>query len=221
MFSALISKWKHFSYRFKSNKTKFTEIYASEGFTGRQYPSSGIGSSLEQTAVIRQELPKLLVDYKIRSLVDVPCGDFTWMRKVNLDGVDYQGFDIVEQIIVSNKKKYTARNLKFGALDIVKDIPPKADLIFCRDCLVHLSNIDVLKALSNLKKSGSTYLLTTTFPNADVNADMVSARGWRPLNLQKRPFNLPETLLLINENCTESGGIYSDKSLGLWLIKNP
>ncbi|PKN38356.1 MAG: hypothetical protein CVU62_05750 [Deltaproteobacteria bacterium HGW-Deltaproteobacteria-2] len=220
MFYALILKWKHFSYRLKSNKAKFTEIYATGGFTGKRHPSSGIGSSLEQTAVIRQEIAKLLVDYKIRSLVDVPCGDFTWMSIVNLEGVEYQGFDIVEHIIVANKKKYAAHNLKFGVLDIVKEMPTKADLIFCRDCLVHLSNLDALKALSNLKKSGSSYLLTTTFPNADENVDMVSARGWRPLNLQKQPFNLPEPLLLINENCTESGGIYSDKSLGLWLIKN-
>ncbi|HOV12498.1 MAG TPA: hypothetical protein PLL90_12125 [Bacteroidales bacterium] len=105
-------------------------------------------------------------------------------------------------------------------MDIVKEIPPQADLIFCRDCLVHLSNRDVLRALRNFIKSGSTYLLTTTFPNTDVNADMVSARGWRPLNFQKPPFDFPEPLLLINENCTESGGIYSDKSLGLWLIEN-
>lgn len=216
----LISKWRHFSYRLKSNKTKFTEIYAMDGFTGKQYPLSGIGSSLEQTAVIRRELTKLFVDFKIRSIADVPCGDFTWMSQVNLEGVEYQGLDIVESVIETNKKKYTSHNLKFDVLDIVKDIPPKADLIFCRDCLVHLSNRDTLRALSNLKKSGATYLLTTTFSNSDVNIDMVSGRGWRPINLKKHPFNLPEPLLLINENCNESDGIYSDKSLGLWLVKS-
>ncbi len=220
MWDALISKWKHFSFRFKSNKTKFTEIYAKEGFTGKQYPASGIGSSSEQTVVIRQMLPKLFIDYKILSMVDVPCGDFTWMSKVNLESIAYQGFDIVEVVIETNKKKYTRPNLTFGVLDIVKEIPPKADLLFCRDCLVHLSNRDILRALRNFKKSGSIYLLTTTFPNTDVNADMVSARGWRPLNLQKPPFDFPEPLLLTNENCTESGGMYSDKSLGLWLIEN-
>ncbi len=72
MWNTLILKWKHFSFRFKSNKTKFTEIYSTEGFTGKQHPPSGIGSSPEQTAVIRQALPKLFIDYKILSMVDVP-----------------------------------------------------------------------------------------------------------------------------------------------------
>ena len=204
----------------QSNKTKFTEIYERNGFTGASYPSSGIGSSLDQTIKLREELPKLFSEYNIHSIVDAPCGDFTWMNEINLDKYEYYGFDIVSKVIVQNQKKYAKENIHFDELDIVKHIAPAVDLIICRDCLVHLSNRDALKALSNFKKSGSKYLLTTTFSARDRNPDLVSGRGWRPLNLQKPPFNFPAPLLLINENCTESGGIYSDKSLGLWLIEN-
>ena len=220
MLSNIISKWKHFSYRLKSNRTKFTEIYNQKGFTGEAYPSSGIGSSLEQTERIREQLPQLLIEYRIHTIVDAPCGNFTWMSKANLTGFEYYGFDIVKNVIEQNQKKYAKKNIHFDEMDIVKQVPPTADLILCRDCLVHLSNRDALKALSNFKKSGSKYLLTTTFINRDKNIDLVSGRGWRPINLQKQPYNLPHPLLLIDEACTEADGLYSDKALGLWFIRN-
>jgi hypothetical protein len=220
IFDYIFSKWKHFSYRLKSNRTKFTETYNKKGFTGEAYPASGIGSSPESTERIREQLPQLLVEYKIHTIVDAPCGDFTWMSKVNLNDFEYHGFDIVKNVIAQNQKKYAQKNIHFDEMDIVKQISLPADLILCRDCLVHLSNHDALKALSNFKKSGSKYLLTTTFINRDKNIDLVSGRGWRPLNLQKEPFNFSQPLILINEHCKESNGIYSDKSLGLWFIKN-
>lgn len=216
----LISKWNHFSYRIKSNKKKFTEIYDKSGFTGHGCPLSGIGSSLEQTGRVRERLPLLLTEYGIRSLVDAPCGDFTWMRKVNLSGIDYHGLDIVKNVVEQNRSHYARENIRFDELDIVKQPPPCADLILCRDCLVHLSNRDVMKALSNFKKSSSTYLLTTTFVDREDNDNLVSGRGWRPLNLQKPPYNFPPPLTLINEGCTEADGRFADKSLGLWLIEN-
>ena len=57
-------------------------------------------------------------------------------------------------------------------MDLVNDELPKVDLIFCRDCLFHLPNDMILKALENIYKSKSKYLLTTTFtdniPNKDI-----------------------------------------------------
>ncbi|MBL0029993.1 MAG: hypothetical protein IPO95_13365 [Rhodanobacteraceae bacterium] len=41
---------------------------------------------------------------------------------------------------------------------------------------------------------------------------------FRPLNLQKPPFNLPKPFEIISEACTENGGGFADKSLGLWRI---
>jgi hypothetical protein len=40
------------------------------------------------------------------------------------------------------------------------------------------------------------------------------------LNLQLPPFNFPAPLRLIEENCTEDGGKYADKSLGLWRLSD-
>ncbi len=219
-FINVLDKWKHFSYRLKSRKQKFSKIYENYGFSGEGFPMSGIGSSLPQTEQIRQKLPFLFNEYGIGSFVDAPCGDFTWLKMVNLDGLRYRGFDIVRSVVEKNRLQYTRDNVRFDELDIVKQAPPHADLILCRDCFVHLSNRDVLKALSNFKKSGSTYLLTTTFICRSENVDLVSGRGWRPINLQKQPYNFPGPLLLIDEACTEADGRFADKALGLWLIKD-
>ncbi len=181
---------------------------------------SGIGSSLDQTERIRELLPLLLMEYRIWSIVDVACGDFTWMREINLSGFHYHGFDIVTSIVKQNRALYAKKNIQFDELDIVKQSPPCAELILCRDCFVHLSNRNNLKALSNFKKSGSTYLLTTTFTHQNLNTDLVSGRGWRPINLEKEPYKFPPPLLLLDEVCTESNGLFVDKALGLWIIKN-
>ena len=70
----------------------------------------------------------------------------------------------------------------------------------------------------NIKKSGITYLLTTTFTQCHENVDIVTG-DWRIINLEKPPFNFPPPVRIINEKCTEGNGTYADKCLGLWRIK--
>ena len=101
----------------------------------------------------------------------------------------------------------------------MRDHLPKADILFCRDCLVHLSNEDIAKSIQNIRQSDITYLLTTTFTQCDENHDIVTG-DWRIINLEKPPFNFPKPMSLINEKCTEGDGTYADKSLGLWKISD-
>src|SRR5665648_506237 len=100
--------------------------------------------------------------------------------------------------------------------NIVSDKLPKADLILIRDCWVHLSNSDIFLCINNLKHNNIKYLLTTSFTNRKSNNELDDI--WRPLNLELSPFNFPKPIELINENCTEEDGLYSDKSLLLWEI---
>lgn len=207
------------SYRFKNRKTKFSEIYKSNGFGGEDVPLSGTGSTLLQTEVIRIEILKLIKKYDIKSIIDAPCGDYTWMKEISLEHTDYLGVDIVPTLISRNNKKYGTSKISFIERDIVIDILPAYDLILCRDCFVHLSIRDILRAVENFRKSGSKYLLTTTFANVAENINLVSGRGWRPINLEQLPFKFSPPIMLINERCTEEGNNYADKCLGLWNLK--
>lgn len=191
----------------------FAEIVTENKWGGTE-SVSGPGSSLEQTAAIREALPKVLAGLAAKSLLDLPCGDHHWMSAVDLSGVEYIGADIVGELIDRNRAAHPGR--RFERLDLLADELPRADVVLVRDCLVHLPFADVLRALRAIVASGSEWLLTTTFPGR-VNHD-IALGEWRPLDLTAAPFGLPAPTRLINEGCTEQAGRFADKSLGLWRV---
>jgi hypothetical protein len=194
----------------------FSAIYRGNRF-GSLESFSGEGSTLWQTRLIRRALPKLLTEIGARSILDVPCGDFNWIKEVPLGEVRYCGGDIVPELVEANQRNHGNERRSFRRLDIIRDTLPQVDLIFCRDCLVHLPFEAALAAIRNFKRSGSTWLLTTTFEDRQDNQDLIGLT-WRTLNLRKPPFNFPEPARLINEGCTQENGQFADKCLGLWRL---
>ena len=202
----------------KFAKNKFKTVYQKNLFKGKE-SRSGEGSNMIQTTAIRREIPLLLKELKIKTLIDAPCGDFFWIREVELPVERYIGVDIVKEIIENNQRNYVNKQIIFMQLNIIKDLMPMADMILCRDCLVHLSFKQGIQVIKNFKKSGSKYLLITTFVNRLSNSDL--GKGfWRTINIERPPFNFPKPMRIIDEKCTEINGEYSDKSLGLFLLKD-
>jgi hypothetical protein len=179
---------------------------------------SGLGSEDMATAAIREGLPALLQRLGARSLLDAPCGDAGWIGRIKLD-LDYTGIDIVPSLIAANNQRVARGELtgRFRVADITRDALPQADMILCRDCLVHLSFDNIACAVANFRASGARFLLVTTFPEWDGNRDCEDG-DWRALNMEKAPFNWPAPRALINERCEEGGGGWRDKSLGLWQL---
>jgi hypothetical protein len=178
---------------------------------------SGPGSANRQTTALRAELPALLTRLGVRSLLDLPCGDANWIMATALPGIDYLGADLVPEVVERTRQRFGASR-RFAVLDLLSSPLPRVDLVLCRDCLVHFSFADIERAVENLRQSGSTWLLTTTFPQQPSNEDIVTG-DWRPLNLERAPFNFPASEILLNERCTEQNGLFADKSLGLWRIR--
>lgn len=179
---------------------------------------SGLGSEDLATAAIREALPLLLARLGARVLCDAPCGDAGWIGGCKLD-VDYLGIDIVPALIAANNRRLAQGELagRFLTADITRDELPRADLVLCRDCLVHLSFANIDRAVARFRASGAQWLLTTTFPEWEANADCEDG-DWRALNFERPPFNWPAPRELINERCDEGEGGWRDKSLGLWLL---
>jgi len=207
------------------NQRVFTKIYQQDLFNTRSsndynVSKSGSGSDLEQTKELIEKLPVLFQKYKIQSILDLPCGDFFWMQKVDLTGIQYTGGDIVADVVKSNNTKYASDSISFREIDIINDDLRKVDLILCRDLLVHLKNQQIIAALKNIKSSGSKYLLTTSFKNTTHNQDNGVIGFWRTINLELEPFNWKDPIDEIFENCTEGNGKYNDKYLLLYQI-NP
>ncbi len=204
------------SHRGKSIETIFSSIHEQNGW-GSDESVSGQGSNLALSQNVIKGLEKIIVHYKITTLLDIPCGDYHWMQHVDRTNCTYFGADIVEAIVTGNEH-YENENTHFLNLDITKDPLPKSDLILVRDCFVHFSFRDIETSLRQIYESGATYVLMTTFEKFTRNFDITTG-DWRPINFRRAPFHFPSPVLLITENTTPGyEKEYRQKSLGLWRI---
>ena len=73
-------------------------MYNTNHWGGKDF-LSGSGSNLIQTKTINQELPKIFLEFNIITVLDIPCGDFYWMRVLDLRNIKYLGADIVREIV--------------------------------------------------------------------------------------------------------------------------
>src|SRR5438477_12439882 len=89
-------------------KTTFEKIYSANVWGDRETRSGHASNSLH-SRVIRTELPKLLREFSLTSMLDIPCGDFFWMRQVEMGAVKYLGADIVLDLIKANQKQYGSK----------------------------------------------------------------------------------------------------------------
>ncbi len=195
---------------------RFERIYSTNLWSDPE-SRSGVGSTLDSTRVLRAELPIALRQLEARVLLDVPCGDFTWMDQVDLSGIEYIGGDIVPLIIEENQRLHSSDSRRFMRLDLTRDALPNADVLLCRDCLVHLSYANIRVVLANIARSNVRFVLMTSFPGRRDNYDVADG-DWRALDFQAPPFSFPEPRLAIVEGCEEEGGAYADKSLLAWRV---
>ncbi len=195
---------------------RFERIYETNLWSDPE-SRSGAGSSLDSTRVLRAELPEALRELGARVLLDVPCGDFTWMEHVDLSGIEYIGGDIVPSIIERNRRLHASKARRFTELDLTRDVLPDAYVLLCRDALVHLSYANIRAVLANVARSNIRFLLMTSFPGRGGNYDVADG-DWRTLDFQAPPFSFPEPRLTIVEQCEEEGGSYADKSLLAWQV---
>lgn len=202
----------HEAWRRPSMRKSFSEIYHKNLWQDPE-SVSGRGSTLARTRVIMSQLPPLLQELGAGRLLDAACGDFNWMRYTELGAVEYIGVDVVPDLIARNRRLYGREGRTFLALDITKDRLPRADVILCRDCLIHLSFRSIAAAVANFKKSGAEYLLCTTHTSIRENVACPDG-GWRNVNLLLPPLNFPPPSRTIVEDA-ELG-----KCLGVWRLKD-
>ena len=216
-------------FKIKSIEERFNKIYSTNYWLDGE-SKSGKGSSLRSTENVRIHLPKIIERFKIERLLDAPCGDFNWMSQVlkNVD-IDYIGSDIVEDLIVSNRKN-EKNNIKFVKLDIRIDKLPMSDLMICRDCLFHFSYEDIFKFLDNFLISDIKYILLTSHLNTEnkfENRNIVTG-DFRKIDLFSKPFNFEKNYIysFMDKDIHEVEHfklmyLFSKTQIKNYLIKNP
>ena len=164
---------------------RFSHIYRNNRWNSEE-SRSGKGSELIQTVEVRKIIPDIIKKYNIKSVLDIPCGDFNYMKEIQIE-CDYIGADIVYDLVEDNKRKYP--EIDFRYLNLICDDLPKSDLVICRDCLVHLNTFDCIQSILNIRRSGSKYLLVTSFNFWKNNGELLRC-GWRKLNMELPPYSL-------------------------------
>lgn len=190
-----------------SNKKKFNLIFK-YNYWGDKFSLSGTGSSPKKTRNAVSNIKNIIDKFKIKNILDVPCGDFAWMKEIVKDNtsLNYLGGDIVDDLVNELNLKYKTKNIEFKLIDIINNKLPKADILICRDCFIHFSNKNVLKTLNNFLNSEIKYILITdsvvsnNFKNIDIKTG-----EFRNIDLTKEPFNLP------TENLHSFLDVYNDR----------
>lgn len=157
---------------------------------------NGPGSTVDMTAALRNFLADVIKWHNIRSILDAPCGDWNWMRHVDLTDVKYTGWDVEPTTIELNDKRWPQHEFSVKNLLTARRIPT-VDLIICRDFLIHLPNKQIDQIVDKFTKSGSRFLLATNHPHASNDVDLAPggeegfAAYWqRHVDLEAPPFSL-------------------------------
>jgi SAM-dependent methyltransferase len=170
----------------------------------RRWGGNGSGSTAASTARLLQQLPALFSQHKIRRVIDLGCGDVSWFAPLALELESYLGVDVVPAVIDENRRRHPKLTFQVVA---GPSVPlPGADLVICRDCLAHLPN-RLVDAVILQAALAAPLLLATTFARTQANIDIVLG-GYRPLNLQRKPFELGPPIAMLEDS--------DHKTMALW-----
>src|SRR5210317_788175 len=193
--SSLFSKF--FSHKLL-NKLVFKAIFKSNHWNkSKKFNNiqsySGPGSIPNSFTAINliKNLKKFFKENNIQSVLDAPCGDCAWIKKIFDLDIKYTGIDIVEELINSNQLTFASNsNVKFYCKDVylIKNFN-HYDFILMRDFFIHLPLTQIQNILFNLKNSNCKFFALNSYENNAINNE-ISTGQHRKINFLKEPFNL-------------------------------
>tara|TARA_B100000900_G_scaffold115545_1_gene97140 strand:+ start:496 stop:1140 length:645 start_codon:yes stop_codon:yes gene_type:complete len=180
------------------NKIVFNSIYKSNHWnkskkfdSNQSYSGPGSVANSIQTNNLILELQKFFKENDIKNILDAPCGDCAWIKKIFETDINYTGIDIVEDLINQNKLTFNSNlNIKFYCEDLTeyKNFN-NYDFILLRDFFIHLPLKMINKILTNLKNSNCRFFAFNNYESANINKE-ISIGQHRKINILKDPFNL-------------------------------
>lgn len=145
-----------------------------KGWTGGlpQTPC-GAGSTLENTVIQRKWIPQMVEKYGIKTIGDIGAGDLNWIEHVKwLSPVEYSAYDLVP------------RKKSVKPLDLIREAPPKHDLLMCLWVLNHLPPEQAKVAQENLLAAGSRYVMVTWW---EAMEDFLDLAPIEEIKIKTRP----------------------------------
>lgn len=190
----------------------FARTYAEGGWVHSegQVSRSGVGSELHVTRGLFGRIHATMQALDARSMVDVGCGDWNWMKEEAFD-FDYVGIDIVESVIADNQARHARANVRFQTLDAISEPVPVADFALCREILFHLSFAHARRVIAHVARS-CRFLCATCDVDIGFNSD-IRTGDFRLINLTRAPFDFPAPVALIPDSQLKAG-----RYLAVWRV---
>jgi SAM-dependent methyltransferase len=196
------------------NAEVFERIYRENLWNGTE-SLSGPGSGDAATRTVADAIVALVTDLRIRSVLDVGCGDGYWMP--DLPG--YVGLDVSHRAIHVARRRHPDR---YYAVDRGGGWP-MVDLVIMRDVMQHVSLKDGYRMLRHACNVGR-YVLASTYVGGR-NVDITPGIDAYSPDLMAAPFDMPQPDRLIfdghyyHEHDTEQVRDRR-KFLGLWSVNS-
>ena len=134
-------------------------------------------SSTKHTGEIFKDLDVFFARYGISSMFDAGCNDAVWIKNLRLK-LKYQGGDISATAI---KRAHVLTDLDVTLHDITLDPIPSCDVLWIRDVMIHLSDADRKRVLTNWLSSSIPWLMMTQIDGVS-NKDILYAEGNFPFS---------------------------------------
>ena len=198
---------------------RFTRIYEKNGW-GSTESRSGPASTPLRTLVLRSQLPALFQTLQITTLLDVGCGEFRWLKMIDLSKMRIRAVDIVEPLIFRLQTSSTTDNIRFVHMNVLKDPPFTADLWLVRDFCGLYGYRDNRQLLKKFIESESLYIALTNV-EADLNQMEVEPGQWVPINLSLPPYSFPAPLHILEDGeqwfRKKTLQVYSREQIAAWM----
>lgn len=166
-------------------RAAFEAVYADRTWHG----GSGPGSDEGATKRWRKFLRAYMTIYKVRSVLDLGCGDWQHSRLIDWTGIDYLGIDVVPAVVEANAERYARPGVAFECADVTTCDLPAADLIICKEVLQHWPLADIERFWYRRSVAARTLIVNDYLPLVE-NPD-IEPGGYRPLDFTAPPFNWP------------------------------
>ena len=151
----------------------FSEIYHTKrwGEADGEAFCSGGGSEAQFAVPYVKLVQSLIAEHKIRTLVDLGCGDFRVGRMLFPQrDLQYVGVDVVPDLIAHNRSRFGGPQVEFRCANMIDDELPDGELCLIREVLQHLTNAEILRVLAKCAK----YRVVL------VTEELFTKRGSRP-----------------------------------------
>lgn len=111
----------------------------------------GAGSTMAQTAIQREWIPRMVEKHGIKSIADLGAGDLNWASRTAF-GCEYTPYDLVPR----------AHGVK--KLDILTDKLPEADCLMVLWVINHMTPEQAKIACARIMQSKARFLMVTNRP---------------------------------------------------------